>query len=224
MMRKILEKLIKQIKIVLLLGLLSIGFILLTNHKITLSEAATEQTITDQNGDGIINLIDARILTPPDSTHCPICVDVNGDKTVDAKDVDLVQSFATSISSTEATGDIKPYKAKLDVNFDGIVDNTDVDIITSYVGQTVEKSEFGLDNSSELTAGFMANDIIVRFKPDATEEQKQNLYSKYNLTQKTILQRLPIARLQTDDSNIEQLQKMLSGEPIVDSVQKNHLA
>ncbi len=183
-----------------------------------------EGSITDQNGDGFINLVDARILTPPQTADCPICVDVNDDMTVDDKDVDLVQSFTNSISSTEATGDIRPYKAKLDVNFDEIVDDTDVDIITNYVGRQVEESGFGLDKASELISGFMANDIVVRFKPDATEEQKQALYSKYNLTQKTILQRIPLVRLQTAGSDIEQLQKTLSVEPIVDSVQKNHLA
>ena len=118
-MRKILEKLIKQIKIVLLLGLLSIGFILLTNHKISLSKAATEQTITDQNGDGVIDLIDARILTPPQTVNCPVCVDVNGDKVINQADIDLI-SYQLERSGVEDLS-VNSYQTSFDVNNDGTI-------------------------------------------------------------------------------------------------------
>lgn len=224
-MKKFLGKLIKQIKIVLLLGLLSIGFILLTIHKTTPSEAATFQTITDQNADGRINLIDARILSPPATTNCPVCVDVNGDKKIDQTDVDLVQGYVDLLAKTtaQARAPQPNYKSRFDVNADMTIDTNDVAIIKNYLGQTVESPVFGLDDPTELTNGFLANDILIKFKPQTTEAEKQALFAKYKLDHKRNFQSINTDNLKASEVNVENLQKQIKAEPIVKSTKKNYL-
>lgn len=187
------------------------------------SEAAISQTITDQNGDGIINLIDARILAPPDSVNCTVCVDVNADKKIDQKDLDLVQTrISNSVNS--ATDSARPkFNPRLDINNDGALDAKDVSTIQNYLNQAVSGSVFGLDNPSELTAGFLANDITIKFKPETPDSQKQALFTKYNLTKKYSFTAVNAANLRAPDENVENLQKQLAQEPIVQKTYKGHI-
>jgi len=188
------------------------------------SQAAVDQTITDQNGDGTIDLVDARILAPPATTSCPVCVDVNGDKVIDQKDADLVQNHLTTVS-VQSTASAAPRRnSRFDVNNDGVVDNNDVAIVQSYVGQSITGTAFGLDNPSQLTGGFMSNDLLIWFKPETTDTEKQALYTKYNLTEKNSLRRVKASEVSAPDNNVENLQKRLATEAIVKSTTKNLIA
>lgn len=214
----------KKFKYLTLAMLMTIFSILVIVNSLNPLEAAADQTqtITDQNGDGVINLIDARILTPPQTVNCSVCVDVNGDKVINQKDLDLVQSWATpealSINSNRPS-----YKARYDMNIDKKIDSTDVEILNKYLNQQVTSPAFGLDNPSELTFGFMANDIIVRFKKDTSEEQKQAIFTKYGLDPKTALEKINAVESTTPENNIENLQKQILTESSVQSVNKNHV-
>ncbi len=199
---------------VLLIAITAI-FLLVNKLEIPKVQAATDQTITDQNGDGIINLVDARILAPPATTSCPVCVDINGDKKIDQKDIDLIRHYINLGNNA--------YKPKLDVNNDGVLNQADIDIIQNYVGQTVTGPAFGLDNPSELTFGFRANEIIVKFKAGVNTAGKNPIFTKYNLTNDSSLNLVNADRLRTTESNVESLQKQIAQEPGVEKVYKNHV-
>src|SRR3989344_5468150 len=163
------KNLMRKIRIISLLftvvTIATVTTFLITNKReIPKVQAATDQTITDQNNDGIINLVDARILAPPATTSCPVCVDVNQDKVINQKDIDLLKYYAGLGNNA--------YKARLDVNNDSVLSQEDIDIIQSYLGQTVTGPAFGLDNPSELTFGFVANEVLVKFKNGVTGQQK----------------------------------------------------
>src|SRR3989338_10494570 len=83
----------KLAKYLLIIGIVAFGLIYLLIDNTKTSQAATDQTITDQNADGIINLVDARILAPPATTNCPVCVDINQDKIINQKDIDLLKYY-----------------------------------------------------------------------------------------------------------------------------------
>ena len=212
-------------KIILLgIAIISLTTIIFLVSKQNSTEAAEIQTITDQNADGRINLIDARILSPPETTSCPVCVDVNGDKTINQTDVDLVQRYADQTAMVTATELPKPkYKSRYDVNNDKVVNLSDVAIIKNYLGQTVGDPAFGLDNPSELTFGFMANDILIKFKPEATDLQKQSVFAKYDLNPKRTFQTINTTNLTAKDSNVEQMQKQILKESVVQSAQKSYI-
>ena len=213
------KNLMRKIRIISLLftvvTIATVTTFLITNKReIPNVQAATDQTITDQNGDGIINLVDARILAPPETTGCPVCVDINGDKKIDEKDVNLVQA---------RIGHTLPYNVKYDMNNDKVINDDDVNIVKSYIGQDISGTAFGLDNLSELTAGFVANDIIVKFKPGVSQQQKNDLYNKYGLTPKINLVKINSVDLHANQSNVESLQKQIASEPLVQKTYKNIL-
>ena len=209
-------KIIKRICILICFAIIGFVAILFFTNKpgIPKVKAAIDQTITDQNNDGIINLADARILAPPATTSCLVCVDVNGDKKIDQKDVNLVQ----------ARVDQKlPYQSRFDVNNDGVINVDDVNIIKSYVGQTVTGPAFGLDNPSELTFGFLANDIMIKFKSGTSQQQKDALYKKYGLNSKRDLAKINAAELRANQNNVETLQKQIGNEPEVMRTEKSFI-
>src|SRR3990167_2329070 len=121
-MKKILKKLSLIISIIVI-GFVAI-FLLIDKPWVPKVQAATDQTIGDQNNDGVINLVDARILAPPATTSCPVCVDVNGDKVINQKDSELLNYYMGFGSSG--------YKTRLDVNNDGVLSQDDVGIIQNY--------------------------------------------------------------------------------------------
>lgn len=179
--------------------------------------------ITDQNNDGIINLTDARIISPPTTTSCPVCVDVNGDKIVDNSDIDLVTShFPPENPSSE----VPPFyfvNPRFDVNGDNSISSLDSDIINNYLGQTVSTGAFNLDDPSELTFGFVANQVIVTYKSSTTESQKETVNVKYNLKQVTRHDFINAVSLESPQADIESLQKEIIKEPTVEFVEKNRV-
>lgn len=184
------------------------------------SQAAT--SITDQNGDGVINLVDARILAPPATTSCQVCADVTGNKIINQKDIALIKFHAGLGDPSE--GSDYSYDPRLDVDNDGTLSQEDADIVQNYLGQTVQSGAFGLDDPSELMFGFETKDLIIQFKKDATETQKQALLAKYNMSSKYKYKFLNQEFIETQENNVEDLQKILRIEPIVDKVDKNHIA
>ena len=181
-------------------------FLLASRSSVPKVHAATDQTIRDMNNDGIIDLADARIIAPPATVNCPVCVDINGDKKIDQKDVDLIQARIDHNL---------PYNSRFDVNNDKVINSADVDIVKKYLGQTVTGPAFGLDNPSELAYGFLANDMMIKFKPGTTQQQKDDIYSKYNLNRKIDFAQINSAELHANQSNVENLQKQIEGEPQV---------
>src|SRR3989344_6016731 len=171
-MKKILKKLSLIISIIVI-GFVAI-FLLTDKPRVPKVQAATDQTIGDQNNDGVINLVDARILAPPATTSCPVCVDINQDKAINQKDIDLLKYYVNLGN--------KVYKARLDINNDGVLSQDDVNIIQNYFGQSVTGPAFGLDDPSELTFGFVANEVIVKFKDGVASQQKNPFFSKYSAT------------------------------------------
>lgn len=214
----------KLAKYLLIIGIVAFGLIYLLIDNTKTSQAATDQTITDQNADGIINLVDARILAPPAVTNCPVCVDVNSDRTINQKDFDLVQSYIDQNAKLlEAGAPEASYKPRFDINADGKIDTDDMVIIKNYFGQVAQEPVFGLGNPQELTFGFMANDILIKFKPGTTDSQKQTIFTKYNLSKKRSFDQINTTNLATPDVNVENLQKQLAQEPVVQSTTKNYL-
>ena len=190
-------------------------FLFIDRPQVPKVQAATNQTIGDQNNDGVINLADARIVAPPATTSCPVCVDVNGDKKIDEKDIDLVNYYINLGS--------KAYKARLDVNNDGVLDNKDIDIIKNYLNQTVIGPAFGLDEPSELTFGFRAGEVIVKYKKGIATTAKSAASSKYNLVHKNSFKLINADQYTVPVGNVENLQKDIVKEPSVEKVYKNHV-
>lgn len=193
------------------------------------SKAEAEEVISDVNGDGIINLLDARILAPPSTISCPVCVDVNGDKQINQLDANLVQEFValqTSVSTQDPDRNTRPvYKARYDVNNDQIIDSNDIVQIQNYINQQVTGSAFGLEDPSELTYGYMARNLIIRFKPEIGDTQKQELFARYNLTLKLSIIKTNTVLVETpNNNNVEDLQKSVALEPTVQSTRKNEIA
>ena len=199
----------------------AIAAVVLSFKNIDTSEAALDQAITDQNGDGVINLVDARILAPPATTSCLVCVDVNGDKKIDSMDVYLVRYHAGLESPDE--GRQYSYKPRLDVNNDGTLSQTDADVVQTYIGQAVQAPAFGLDDPSELTFGYVANEVIVKFKNGIGAQQKNPVFSKYSATDQRSLTFINADKIKINTSNLENLQKQLKNEPDVENVYKNHV-
>jgi len=179
-----------------------------------------EGPITDQDGDGFITLVDARILTPPQTTNCPVCVDVNGNKVVDQTDIDLVNYQLEKNSVEDLNGN--SYNASFDVNNDGANSETDVDIIKSYLGQEVTAPSFGVDDPSEITFGYDANTLLVKYKTGVNLDSKQALLAKYDLSYKSSLDN--IDELEIKDGAIDTLKQQIEAEPEVDKVFKNFVA
>src|SRR3989344_6699336 len=178
-MKKIIRFLTQFKYFLTIIAVLVAGIYLLINNARP-SQAAMDQTITDVNGDGVINLVDARTLSPPQSTNCPVCVDVNGDKKIDSMDVYLVRYHAGLESPDE--GGTYSYNPRLDVNNDGTLSQADADIVQSYIGQAVQAPVFGLDDPSELTFGYVADELLIKFKDGVVSQQKSPVFSKYNAT------------------------------------------
>ncbi len=219
MLKPIVNYIAKKIKvfgIIAFVVLIAVISMFLLSNKLSVSkvQAATNQTVTDVNGDGFIDLADARTLAPPATVNCPVCVDVNGDKKIDQKDVDLVQA---------RVGKPSLYRTRFDVNNDGVIDSNDVDIVKKYLGQTVTGPAFGMDNPSELTFGFLANDLMVKFKPGTTQQQKDDIYKKYGLKSVSDFSLINSTELHASDSNVENLQKQLSNETLVEKAKKSEL-
>ena len=183
-------------------------------------EATTSQAITDQNGDGIINLVDARLLAPPQTVNCPVCVDVNGDKKIDSMDVYLVRFNAGLESPDEGK---YSYKPRLDVNNDGVLSQADADIIQTYVGQGVQAPAFGLDDPSELTFGYVADELLVKFKIGVVSQQKSPIFTKFNANAKESFNLVNTDKIKINTNNIEALQKQLNNESDVEKAYKNHV-
>lgn len=209
----------KLAKYLLIISAIAITLIYLLANSVKSSQASADQAITDQNGDGIINLADARIISPPATTSCPVCVDVNGDKKITQMDVDLVKYYAGLGDSSQGSRYI--YKSRMDVNNDGTLSQGDVDIVQNYLGQTVTAPAFGLDDPSELTYGFKANDVFIKFKPGAAGTEKGFVASKHNLVYKESFH--STADYYTSlENNVENLQKQLKAEPSVEKTYKNY--
>ena len=197
---------------------IALGVFFLKN---TATKAEANQSISDVNNDGVINLADARILAPPATTSCSVCVDVNGDKKIDDVDLKLVRYNAGLYAPDPETPKYQ-YHPRFDINSDQTLDENDVNIIQNYLGQTVYAPAFGLDNPSELGFGFKANEILITFRNTATETEKQVLLSKYNLKFKDNLETLQTDKLVSLEDNVESLQKQIQSEPIVQAVSKIH--
>src|SRR3990167_3958496 len=191
-MKKILKKLSLIISIIVI-GFVAI-FLLIDKPWVPKVQAATDQTIGDQNNDGVINLVDARILAPPATTSCPVCVDVNGDKKIDDVDIKLVKYNAGLYAPSFETPSYR-FHPRFDINNDKTLDENDVNIIQNYLDQKVEVPAFGLDDPSELGYGFKANEILITYRDSPTESEKQALFSKYNLTFKYNLETLQTGKL-----------------------------
>ncbi len=183
--------------------------------------SATTTNIYDANGDGILDLIDARIISPPATTNCPVCVDVNGDGIIDQNDINLVSYYAGLSQNKPSV--LPSYNPRLDVNNDGQLTADDVNIIRNYLGKSIVKPAFGLDNPSELTFGFMAKELLIKYKTSISDVSKQSISSKYSLSQKQSLQGLNTERMLTQNDNVESVQKQIATEPIVEKVFKNHV-
>ena len=221
MIKKI-SGLIYRIKFLLVTAFVALAVGAVSISRIDIKQAEANQSISDVNNDGVINLVDARILTPPATTSCSVCVDVNGDKIINQVDVSLVQTWITKTapgddSLTSAT------QTRLDVNNDGIIDSSDVAIIQSYFDQTVAGPVFGLDNPSELTFGFMANILLVKFKPGVEGSNKNPVFSKYNLVNESSFNNINAEKLRTTEGNVESLQKQLANESIVERSFKDYV-
>jgi len=189
-------------------------FLLVDRPQVPKVQAATDQVIGDQNNDGIINLVDARILAPPATTSCPVCVDINQDKIINQKDIDLLKYYVGLGNSA--------YKARLDINNDGKLSQEDIDIIKNYLGQTVTGPAFGLDNPSELTFGFRAGAVIVKYKKGIATAAKSAASSKYNLVHKNSFKLINADQYTVPVGNVENLQKEIAKEPGVEKVYKDH--
>src|SRR3990167_2688939 len=90
MIKKI-SGLIYRIKFLLVTAFVALAVGAVSISRIYIKQAESNQSISDVNNDGVINLVDARILTPPATTSCSVCVDVNGDKKIDDVDLKLVR-------------------------------------------------------------------------------------------------------------------------------------
>ena len=199
-------------KFILVLAFLSFCLLLVKSSDLKKVAVSAETSISDQDGDGIIDLEDARILTPPQSANCPVCVDVNGDELIDQKDVNIVQySIAQQL----------PYRIRFDVNNDRVINIDDVNLITSYLGQNVTKPVFGLDNPSQLTYGFLAGDMMLKFKEGTSQQQKDSLFAKYNLSAKKDFPQINLVEVGANQSNVESLQKQIESEPQVQKAKKS---
>lgn len=196
------------------------GIYLLINYARP-SRAAVDQSITDVNGDGVINLVDARTLAPPQSTSCPVCVDVNGDKQINQSDMDLIKYNAGLGDLSE--GSKQMYNPRLDINNDKTLSIDDVNIVQNYIGQTVTGPAFGLDDPSELTYGFASGEIIVKFKPEVSAQQKTSSLSQLNSTTKHTLSRVNADLIRVSQSNPENLQKQLASDPTIEKTYKNRV-
>ena len=208
-------KFLIKLKYFFVLSILLIGFAFIQTRGGFQINAEERPEITDQNGDGIINLADARILKPPATANCPVCVDINQDQTIDQKDINLLK-YNVGLGNGA-------YKVRLDINNDGKLSQEDIDIIQNYLGQTVTGPAFGLDNPSELTFGFVANEVLVKFKDGVTGQQKSPVFSKYNVTSQASLTSINADKIRTTTSNVEALQKQLDKEPGVEKTYKNHI-
>src|SRR3989344_9592193 len=123
---------------------IALGVFFLKN---TATKAEANQSISDVNNDGVINLADARILAPPATTSCPVCVDVNGDKKIDDVDIKLVKYNAGLYAPSFETPSYR-FHPRFDINNDKTLDENDVNIIQNYLDQKVEVPAFGLDDPS----------------------------------------------------------------------------
>ncbi len=208
----------KYFLMVAVIASIALGVFFLKN---TATKAEANQSITDVNNDGVINLADARILTPPATISCPVCVDVNGDKKIDNMDLYLVRYHAGLEDPNE--GSAYHYKPRLDVNNDGSLSQADADTVQSYIGKTVTTPAFGLDDPSELTFGYVANEVIVKFKNGASIQQKSPVFSKYNATEQKSLTFINADKIKVHTNNLENLQKQLKSESDVENVYKNHV-
>lgn len=132
--------------------------------------------LSDQDGDGLITGADARIVSPPESTSCPVCVDVTGDGIVDEKDEKRVRYYF-GYKSREG----KTYRL-VDLNRDNEIDQGDVNIVNNYKGQTSAGGTFGLDQPKELGYGYKARTLVLLFEDDVSEETKQNIFAQHNLS------------------------------------------
>ena len=212
-MKKILKKLSLIISIIVI-GFVAI-FLLTDKPRVPKVQAATDQTIGDQNNDGVINLVDARMIAPPATTSCPVCVDVNQDKAINQKDIDLLKYYVNLGN--------KVYKARLDINNDGVISQDDIDIVQNYLGQSVTGPAFGLDNPSELTFGFRAGEVIVKYKKGVEAAAKNAASSKNNLVHKNSLKLINADQYKVSVGNVESLQKEIAKDSTVESVYKNHV-
>jgi len=221
-MKKSFIDLVNKFKYLKLAMVMTISSILVIVNSLNPLEAAADQTITDQNGDGIINLVDARILAPPQTVNCPVCVDANGDKEINEMDIGLIKYHAGLYAPKFETPTYR-YHPRFDVNNDKTLDDNDVMVVQNYLGQTVVEPAFGLDNPSELGFGFKANEILITFSQGVSETEKEALFSKYNLARKFRLENLETDTVGSLENNIENLQKQIKTEPIVETVTKIHI-
>lgn len=214
--------LLLKVKILSILFFVAIGMVLAVflTKNLPASQALTNEAIIDQNNDGIINLTDARIIAPPATTNCVVCVDVDSDKTITDRDVNLILYNASLSNSSEG---INSNNSRFDINNDGVLSDSDASIAQNYIGQTVTSPVFGLDNPSELVFGYVVGEVLVKFKPQAAGSEKGSLASKYNLIHKGSFPSINAEHYGKEGSDVENLQKQLNVEPSVEKAYKNHV-
>lgn len=180
------------------------------------SRAQTTPPLSDIDGDGIVGSIDARIASPPDTTNCPACVDLNADGEINNLDEEKVKFHLG-----KKTNDGKAFTL-VDLNLDNEIDNKDIDILNQYKGKKLQTGNFNLDNPKDLTYGYRARELAIIFPESLSEDQQNSILVKYNLSRIRNFGRphLVLASTQTDD--LDGLAKLIKSEnPNIQDVQKH---